>query len=333
MEKPVRILTNEKIRAFNDKVRNGLEHALNFMLGTDGNNKVQISSLEPFLMPVETYISAYKKKSVLIKVFAENDFTGELYWFFELRTAIVLGSLMRMMAPTAFDEKLKAEIFDATDQDSFGEVGNQLIGILDRAFRSLSNKNIHLRMDFNKKVYPDETIQLSSFLNKEEYVVLVSTITIPNHGAQKLTLLLPRSLYETMLNIEISLEGITPQQVLVYSWNPAIVEKMQLAMNSRYVKVIPVDSPDKILDKIETPGVAAVGVDLKEMKLPFAHQDLIFFKRLIANRTFMRLPHFVTWQHIEAQGLREAVTMGLLGANQGSFASEFPLWASSFLKK
>ena len=123
MLKPVKIIASDKIRTFNDKVRNGLEHALNFMLATDDASKIQIGQFEPFLMPIDTYISAYKKQSILVKIFASKAFEGELYWFFELRTAIALGSLMRMMQPAAIDERLVKGSFDATDQDSFGEVG------------------------------------------------------------------------------------------------------------------------------------------------------------------------------------------------------------------
>ncbi|MGZ3693034.1 MAG: hypothetical protein ACXWQO_02285 [Bdellovibrionota bacterium] len=333
MEKPVRINASEKIRGFNEKVRNGLEHALNFMLAAEEGSKINIGAFEPFLMPVEAYISAYKKKSILIKIHAEKDYSGELYWFFELRTAIVLGALMRMMAPGAFAEKLKAEIFDVTDQDAFGEVGNQLCGILDRAFRTLGSKNIHLRMDFDKKVYPDESIHLSSFKNKEEYVVLLCPITMPHHGTQKLTLLLPRSLYETMLNMEIDLDGIQPKLLLLHSQDKALVQKLQMELSSRYVKVLVCDSPDQILDKIETPGVAAVGIDLKEMKVPFAHQDLIFLKRLAANKTLMRMPYYLSWKGADPKSIQEAVKLGLVGANPRPFPEYFSSWAASFMPK
>ncbi len=154
MEKPVRIVSSEKIRNFNEKVRNGLEHALNFMLANDDGSKATISSFEPFLMPIETYISAYKKKSILIKLHASKAFEGELYWFFEMKTAVVLGGMLRMLPAAALQEKVEEGTFDATDQDAFGEVGNQLSGILDRAFRTLTSKDVHLRMDFNKKSTP-----------------------------------------------------------------------------------------------------------------------------------------------------------------------------------
>lgn len=332
MEKPIRIVGNDKIRGFNEKVRNGLEHALNFMLASTDDSKIQIANFDIFLMPVEAYINAYRKKSVLIKIHAEKDFVGELYWFFELRTAIVLGSLMRMMPAAAFEEKLRTEQFDATDQDSFGEVGNQLAGILDRAFRTLTSKNIHLRMDFNKKVYPDESIQVSSFINKEEYVVFLSSITIPNFGSQKLTLLLPRSLYETMLNLEIALEGITPKIVLLHSWDPEKTKRLQAAMNSRYVNVIPVAQPDELITLLDKPGVAAIGIDLKKTGFPLAHQDMIFFKRLAAQRLLSKIPYFLTWDGVDANGVQEIKKLGLLGATAGDLEKEFQSWSSSFTK-
>ena len=145
-------------------------------------------------MPIESYIAAYKKKSILVKIFVEKAYVGEVYWFFEFQSAVVLGGMLRMLPAPALAEKVAKGEFDATDQDAFGEVGNQLSGILDRAFRTLTRKNIHLRMDFNKKVYPDETIKLETFLNREEYVVLLSEVNIPSQCKQKLTLLLPRSL-------------------------------------------------------------------------------------------------------------------------------------------
>lgn len=329
MEKPVRIIENDKIRTFNDKVRNGLEHALNFMLQSE-EHKIQISHFEPFLMPIESYIKAYKKQSVLIKLFSLNAYSGELYWFFELKTAVILGSLMRMLPFASLEEKLKNPVFDATDQDAFGEVGNQLSGILDRAFRTLTKKDIHLRMDFNKKVYPDESISLSSFLNKEEYVVLLCTVTVPKHGGQKLTLLLPRTLYEVMLNLEIQLEGISPKIVLVHSWSEERVEKIQSEMNSRYTKVIPIASPDDILTRIDTPGICAVGIDMKSLSSPLSMQDSILMKRFAANRTLSKLPYFLTWGGATEASVKEVQALGLAGASHGDFELNFARWAHAF---
>jgi chemotaxis protein CheY-P-specific phosphatase CheC len=329
MIKPVRIIENEKIHTFNERVRGGLEHALNFMMGDD--SKIQISGFEPFLMPVETYLHAYKKKSVMIKIHSDRDYKGELYWFFEMPTAVALGSLMRMMPPSAIDEKLASGEFDAADQDAFGEVGNQLSGILDRAFRSLTRKDIHLKMDFEKKVYPNETIQLSSFRNYEEYVVLLTNITIPKRGSQKITLLLPRSLYEVMLNLEVSLEGITPKKVLIYSFKENSSESVRTALNSRTVKVISLENADEVLTAIDQEGVAAVGIDLKRLTFPLGHADNILLKRLASNRSLARVPYFLTWEEASPEEAKILAQMGLNGATTGSFLNDFPNWAKALL--
>ncbi len=329
MEKPARIVSTEKIRNFNEKVRAGLEQALNFMMALD-SGKIQVGPFEPFLMPIEAYISAYKKQSVLIKLYSDKDFQGELYWFFELRTAISLGSLLRMLPIPAMEEKLSKKIFDANDQDSFGEVGNQLCGILDRVFRTVTNKNIHLRMDFNKKVYPDESIRLDSFVNREEYVVFLANLVLPGAPVQKITLLLPRSLYEVMLNIEISLEGITPKLVVVHSHDSALLERLQIEMNSRYTTVLPAASQDDVFKLVDTPGVAAVGVDLREMSSPLSLQDSIYLKRLVTNRTFTRIPYFLTWKNADNATLEEVKKLGLAGATTGSFEQNFARWAVAF---
>jgi hypothetical protein len=330
MEKPIRIIENEKIRTFNDKVKNGLEHALNFMMGNENETKVQISHFEPFLMPIETYISAYKKQSVLIRIYSDKDYPGELYWFFEQKTAVLLGSLLRMIPIASIEEKLKKGDFDATDQDAFGEVGNQLSGILDRAFRTLTKKNIHLKMDFNKVIYPSDSVGIANFLNKEEYVVLLATVTIPKHGGQKLNLLLPRSMYEVMLNLELSLQGVDPKNIVIYSWNEDLRDQIQMNLNSRYTKVWSFEQPDEVLPALDKPRLAAVGFDLKKMQFPLQLQDQILLKRLASNRALSKLPYFLTWEGATEEEVKEVQKMGLLGATSGNFAQNFPLWAKSF---
>ena len=330
MEKPVRIIENEKLRNFNGKVSHGLEHALNFMLQTDEASHIRISSFEPFLMPIEAYLKAYQKKSVMLKIHSSNAFEGEFYWFFEVKTAIVLGSLLRMMPYASLEERLKTETLDAMDQDSFGEVGNQLGGILDRAFRGLTKKNIHLRMDFERKIYPNESIKLESFLNKEEYVVLLSSITFPKHGHQKLTLLLPRSLYEVLLNLEIQLEGITPKIVLLYTHDEDRAERIQSKLNSRYTKVVPLTRADDVLTKLDGSNACAVALDLPAVTVPMAMNDTIFFKRLAANRSLSRVPYFLTWANPSPESLKAFQDLGIKGATPLALEQDFPRWVHSF---
>lgn len=329
MEKPVRILTNEKIRNFHEKVRHGLEHAINFMLG--GQTTIEIGGFQPFLMPIETYLNAYKKQSILVKIHAENGFSGELYWFFELKSAIALGCMMRMMSPSATEEKLASNSFDATDQDAFGEVGNQLCGILDRAFRNLTRKSIHLKMDFDKKVYPEEAMSLNTFVRDEEYVVLLSSLTIHKRSTEKLTLLLPRSLYEVLLNLEVSLEGVITKIILVHTRDKDLIEKIQTQINSRNRKVIVCEEPDEILTMVDMKNVAAVGLELPDQGTPFSVNEAIFMKRLASNRTLMSLPYFLTWSNINPVSKIEAELLGLKGTTTGDFKTNFLPWANAMV--
>jgi hypothetical protein len=332
MEKPVRILETEKIRGFNERVVNGLEHALNFMLGSEEDKKIEITNFEPFLMPVEAYLAAYKKQSVMIKIHSDKDYQGELYWFFEMKSAVVLGAQMRMMLPATIDEKLAKGTFDAADQDAFGELGNQLCGILDRAFRTLTRKDIHLRMDFEKKVYPHESIQVSSFRNEEEYVVLLANLKIPRYGNQKLTLLLPRSLYEVMLNLEVSLEGIKPKKLVLYTHQEALRESLQSKLNSRYTKVVCVQEPDELFKAIEGSDVAAAGIDLKPVSFPLSHQDSIFFKRLASNRLLAKLPYFLSWEKATEAEIKQINDLGLQRATTVPLRVGFAHWAQAFIQ-
>ncbi len=333
MEKPVRINGNEKIRIFNEKVRKGLEHALNFMLGTENENKVQFGAFEPFLMPIESFIQSYKKKSIFIRLFAESAYQGELYWFFEMKTAVMLGGMLRMLPPAALEEKVGKNEFDASDQDAFGEIGNQLSGILDRAFRTLTNKNIHLRMEFKKIIYPDEADKVDKFHNAEEYVVLLSNITIAGNAAQKITLMIPRSLYEVLLNLEIELEGIKPKALLVHSWNTERMEEIRSVMNSRYIKVTPLEQLEDLFSKLDIPNLSAIALDLKTLSFPLGPQDFLFFKRVLSHRAFTRIPLFLSWGNSTDEGVKELIKMGLIGATKMSLAADFPKWAQAFTKK
>ena len=185
-------------------------------------------------------------------------------------------------------------------------------------------------MDFKKVIYPSAETGVASFRNQEEYLVLLATITVPGHGGQKLTLLLPRSLYEVMLNIEISLEGINPKKVLLYSWDESLVEKTLTQMNSRYTKVLVASSAESIITEADQPGIAAVGIDLKKMEFPFTLQDTIFFKRLAANRILNRLPYFLTWEGATEEQVKEVAKLGLVGATTSNFAQSFQTWAQAF---
>jgi hypothetical protein len=332
MEKAVRIIGTERIKGFNHRISHGLAHAVNFMLGSDEGATIKISDFDCFLMPIETYLSAYKKNSILLKIYSDKDYKGELYWFFELPTAITLGALMRKLPEKILQEKIKGLNFENEDADSFGEVGNQLCGILDRAFRTLSSKNMHLTLDFKKPVFRDQAIETSLFKNKEEYVVLLATMTFPKHGAQKTTLLLPRSLYEVMLNLELQLDKITPKTVILYHPDEFYTEALRLATNNRYKKVIAAEKPEDVFTSLEGEGIVGAAIHLKQIKFPLEHQDSIFLKRIASNKKLKKLPFLFTWENQTPEGYATLKAMGIDGAQEEPFDKAFPTWFDNLTK-
>lgn len=329
-EKPIRIINTEKTLLFGERISLGLGQALNMMLSPE--EAISISSTDLFLMPIDAYLKAYKKKSILIKIHAGQDFKGELYWFFDLKTAILLGGQMRQMTSAAIDEKLQAEKFDSQDQDSFGEVGNQLNGILDRIFRAMTTRKIHLLMDFKKKVYPDEALDKGTFIDEEEYVVMIGKMNLNKYGEHKFSFLFPRSLFETLLRVEVSLDGITPRTLVLYSDNKDFAEKMSKTLNTRHSKLKILENLEELLDPIDVPNLAGVGVDMEKITFPLPSKENIFFKRLVKNRTLQEKPLFFCYGNASPENQKTLIDMGLkeqsLAKSQGDFLS----WAHTLIK-
>lgn len=133
-----------------------------------------------------------------------------------------------------------------------------------------------------------------------------------------------------MLNLEIELDGITAKSVLVHSWDPERVAKMQTELNSRYTKVVPVEKVDDLIGKVDMPNLAAIAIDFKGLTFPLAHTNLILLKRMLANRNFMRIPLFISWDGATEEGVKELQKMGFQGANKGTLLGDFPKWATAF---
>jgi hypothetical protein len=91
-----------------------------------------------------------------------------------------------------------------------------------------------------------------------------------------------------------------------------------------------VETPEDILNKVDNPGICAVGIDLAGMNFPLTMQDSIYLKRLASNRALMKLPYFLTWAQPTEAGLKEIEKLGLKGATTGQFLANFPAWAQVF---
>jgi hypothetical protein len=327
MIQPAKIVVNEKIRGFFTLLGLKIEESLQFIT----SEKVSLSPFDAFLMPRDTYLHAYKKKSVLIKIHAEKLNPCQLYLFFELQTALATGALMRMMPTPAIMERLKAESLDQVDQDSFGEVGNQLCGILDRVFRNYSGKDLHLRMDFDKKIYPDESIKPETFSNKEEYVVLVSTITIPNYTAQKVTLLMPQSYFELLNSQPTRLENINQAPLLLYTHDQDFAAQMSKQINGRYARLLVAPAPDDILHMSKEPALKGIAVHLGPIKFPLDHETTIFLKRFAHHDMFNRVPLIFTFENADPAGIAELTNLGIKNVGPNNVRKIFYTWATKLI--
>lgn len=327
---PVKILATDRAKNFGAKIAEGLEKAMNFITG---QTDIKVGPFDAFLMPIETYLSVYKKKSVMLKFYVEKAFEGECYWFFEFKTAVALGAFIRLQTESAIAEKIKQENLEKEDHDSFGEVGNQLCGVLDREFRLLTMKKLHLRLDFGKKVYPDEDVRPEHFKTDQEYVVLLSSMTMPKVGAQKLTLLIPRQLYEVMLSMELELDGITPKITILYSPDSDFCADAQLKLNNRHGKVLVAKEPEEILAMCKKQGVVGAAVELPAMAVPFGHKETIFLKRFAANDTLMnKLPCILSMAEAGPAHIQKLHELGIKVATQESIRTRFLEWSKPLLK-
>ena len=332
MDKIVKIKTNEKINAFNEKIRAGLQHGINVILGLDSSSQILFGGFELSLTSIENFVEKYNEESVLLTVISDKDPKGEFYWFFELKAAILMGSLMRMLPASKVVEKMIQRIFDDSDLDSFGEVGNQLSGILDRAFRALSKKDIHLKMDFKKYVFPQQASEKKTFLNQEDYVVLTCQATLQNFGNESISLLIPRSIYEKVINAELEIEGQDPRSILLYSHITEEASSLFEKLNTKHTRITLATDRDDILTKLDSGKFAAAGIHLAQFPVPLAVRDSIFLKRIASNRYLTKIPYLLIIDETSDETMAEFAKLNLKGLSSGSFLNRFPRWLQVIVK-
>lgn len=144
---------------------------------------------------------------------------------------------------------------------------------------------------------------------------------------QEMTLLLPRSLVQVMLDIDVELESFKAKKVLLYHWNPNLLTRIQMEMNSRYTKVIPMDTQDEVFSLLGADNVAAVGIGLRKLRFPLPHDDTIYLRRLAKELINSHIPYFLSWESPSDEGLKELARIGLTQANKLSIEKDFIPWA------
>lgn len=303
---PVKLVESSKNRRLSNLLWQEMSKLFQFIIAPD----VYFSPFQMYMMPLDRYLQVYKKRSIMFKVKAEMKLDRHFYLFFEYDAAIILANMMRMTPASTIEEKLEKQTFNDKDKDAFGEVANQLTGCLDRLMREFLTENIHLVMDFEKNIYPDEKIKASSFESDREYAVLLSELKIPGFGKTKVTILIPQGLFEDIIVSPIELQGITPRYVVFYSHDDALRSRLEQDMRTRFTRLLTAAKPDEAIDLIRGNDVTCVGFDFDEINAPLDQGMKILVKRILtAVRdlplvVFMKKPNPVVAKALMEEGIK-----------------------------
>lgn len=330
MLKPIRVLPSDVIDIFSANLAVELTNTLKFILM---GYPVELTPFEAYSMPIDTFFDTYKKKSVMLKVDVEGVDDQRIHSFFEFNTAIVLGCLMRQMQDSMIQGMLTSQSFSGPVPDAFGEIGNQFTGTLDRVLRNLSRDPIHLILDFKKKVFPDETIAIEQFENKEEYIVWSSTITIQGYGKQKLMVLFPQSLFERIIGQKIRLAGIVPKKVILYSHDKNFASYLQERIQSRYFQMELAADPGDIVHLSKDPTTALICFDFGTIQFPLTHDMKIFAKRINLAKISPDIPMWFSMINPRHDICLELEANGLRGTTLADSKKELENWIRAQLKK
>lgn len=323
---PVKLVESDKNRRLSNLLWQEMSKLLQFIIAPD----VYFSPFHMFMMPLETYLKAYKKKSIMLKVHAEMRQERNFYLFFEYDAAIVLGAYMRMNTESVIHEKLAKQNFDEGDRDAFGEVGNQLVGCLDRLLREFAIENIHLTLDFKRNVYPDEEILISSFENDKEYIVLLSELKVPGFPKTKVTILVPQALFETIIGQPVELQGVKPKFVVFSSFDQSTIDQVSEGLRSRFTRVRSSVAADDAIHLIKEGGVCCAGFELAGIEAPLAQQNKILLKRIFNIRGIDNIPLFFSMKDPSPAKVKELRDAGCKTISMDPASKVFEKWALNF---
>ena len=330
MLKPVKIVPTELSEEFLARAASDLSGTMSFILL---GHPVELSPFESFCMPVETYLKTYRRKSVLIDIQIENDETRKIYGFFDFNSAILMGGIMRQIQEGVVKAKLDSQDFSGPIRDAFGEIANQFTGSLDRILRANSHANAHLIVDFKKHIFPDEAVNPEHFIEDEEYVVWISTLTVQGFTPQKLTVLFPQSFYEQMLGQRLRLQGITQRKVLLYSWDKSFARMISDKIESRHFAVELVDTYTDLVHLSKDPNCCLICIDFGNLPSPLSHDLKIFAKRMLNAKIPDSIPFWVSMANPNQELLSEIERDGLRGTNIRDAKKDLLPWIQENLAK
>ena len=84
-----------------------------------------------------------KKKTVLTRLDANGDHSGECYLFSELKDTILLAGILVMLPANEIEERISKEVFGTEENDAFGEIANIISGALSTSFEEEYKGDLH----------------------------------------------------------------------------------------------------------------------------------------------------------------------------------------------
>ena len=307
---PIRITPTKQNQELSQRLATELENILQLILM---GNSITLAPFEAFSMPIATYLRVYKKKSVIVNIDIENKPNDKIYMFFEFNSAIVLGSYLRQQSESVIKSKIESQEFLNITADAFDEISNQFTGALDRSIRHLSSTNLHLVMNFEKNLFPDDKISEEFFISKKEYIVWLSTLTLEPYTKEKLTILIPQPIFENVVGQRITYVDLIPEHVALYSPSSNFAKMVKGKIESRYCEVDIIASLEDIIRSAEQMKHSILAIDFGVVAMPLPPRIDIFFQHFIKTGAQNSKR---TWIYIQGADLNPRTALTAIGLTE-----------------
>ena len=105
--------------------------------------ELDISLLETNIVSKRDLFDKLGKKTVLTRLDANGDHSGECYLFSELKDTILLAGILVMLPANEIEERISKEVFGTEENDAFGEIANIISGALSTSFEEEYKGDLH----------------------------------------------------------------------------------------------------------------------------------------------------------------------------------------------
>ncbi len=134
-----------------------------------------ISLLETNIVSKRDFFEKIEKKTVLTRLSASGDQSGECFLFSELKDSILLAGILVMLPANEIEERMSKDAFGEEENDAFGEIANIIAGSLSTTFEEDYKGDLHFvkttleplnknKLDLaSDEPFPEQSLFLASF--------------------------------------------------------------------------------------------------------------------------------------------------------------------------